>query len=368
MKTRSSNFELLRIIAIMLIIAGHLSSEGSVLEATLGFHHAFTLAVCSGARIAVNLFLMLGCWFMVDSKFSAKRILKLYCEVWFYSAAITLLLMLIKADTRISSMEMITSFLPFTFRTIWYASIYIMLLFLAPYLNAVFQMDQKRLRNLVVLLFVFVSVISTISGFMDTYLCALSWFVFIYFFMGYYKRFIYTTWKARKELFLGIGILMYLGAVSLRILDYYSDSGIISLAGKAAATWIVDYKSIPNFLCAFCIFHYFSKLEIKRSKAINTLAAGTFAAYIIHQLPAFRHVLWFDVYKTMAWTESPLFPLYYVGTVVSFFVIASLADSLRRAYLEKWWLHTKLVNAVAERVDRALLPEPLTSPQDCSRD
>ena len=352
LKTRSSNFELLRIIAILLIISGHLSSEGGVLEATTGFNHDFVLAVASGARIAVNLFLMLGCWFMVDSKFSTKRIIKLYSAVWIYSAFITVILIAAKQNTQISLVETIESFFFFFFRTIWYATIYIMLIIIAPAINKLFEIEERKLRILIIVLFIFISGFSTIAGFQDTYLCALSWFVFIYIFIGYYKLYLKDKWGGlRNTILLLLGVIMYCGAVILRIVVYHHNSGMLALVGKVIDTWVVDYKSVPSFLCSLLIFIFFARINIKRSKVINTLAAGTFGAYIIHQVPAFRHVLWYDIYNTMAWSNSKLLPFLYLGTVLSFFILAALIDLLRRNFVEKWWMNTKMVDSISQKGD-----------------
>lgn len=84
-KSRTSNFELFRIVSMFLIIAGHLTSEGGAFsDNTSGVTRDIVILMGSGARIAVNLFIMIGCWFMVDSEFSSKRILKLYSETWIH--------------------------------------------------------------------------------------------------------------------------------------------------------------------------------------------------------------------------------------------------------------------------------------------
>ena len=66
-KPRQSNFELLRLLSMLAIVAGHLFTEGHLIaHATPG-----TLLPClllgSGARVATNLFVLLGCWFLVGA-------------------------------------------------------------------------------------------------------------------------------------------------------------------------------------------------------------------------------------------------------------------------------------------------------------
>ena len=62
---RHSSIELLRILAMLMIVAGHFLCHQSGVAAA---HGGFTVSLFgSGARWACNLFLLVGCWFMVDA-------------------------------------------------------------------------------------------------------------------------------------------------------------------------------------------------------------------------------------------------------------------------------------------------------------
>lgn len=92
---RDSNWELLRILSMLAIVAGHFVGQTKSLEYVQGIDFIFALIFGSASRIAVALFLFLGTWYMVDAKFSAKRVLKLYGEYAFYSISISLLMLVI---------------------------------------------------------------------------------------------------------------------------------------------------------------------------------------------------------------------------------------------------------------------------------
>ena len=64
MKPRQSSIEFLRILAMLTIVAGHFLCQSGVAASYGGF--AVSL-FGSGARWACNLFLLVGCWFMVDA-------------------------------------------------------------------------------------------------------------------------------------------------------------------------------------------------------------------------------------------------------------------------------------------------------------
>ena len=90
---RDSSFELLRVVAIVLIIMGHFFSKGfGGYQINNRYNYLILFSLSNGARIAVNLFLMIGVWFMVDNEFKASRLLNLYGTVLGYSIVISSLL------------------------------------------------------------------------------------------------------------------------------------------------------------------------------------------------------------------------------------------------------------------------------------
>lgn len=128
---RDSNWELLRIISMLAIVAGHFVGQTKALENIQGIDFIFALFFGSASRIAVALFLFLGTWYMVDAKFSAKRILKLYGEYAFYSIIITLIMIPI---TDVSIKKIIMGLLPgIREGGLWFAHVYFYLLLVAPF-------------------------------------------------------------------------------------------------------------------------------------------------------------------------------------------------------------------------------------------
>lgn len=130
---RKSNIELLRIFAMLAIIAGHMAHQTEILMGTTGERLLFSYIVGSGHRIGVNLFLMIGTWFLVDSSFKAERIMKLYGQMAFYTIGISITILLLGLPH--TNVDIIRCFMPFTLRPVWFGSAYIALLLLIPFLN-----------------------------------------------------------------------------------------------------------------------------------------------------------------------------------------------------------------------------------------
>ena len=111
-KKRNSNIELLRIISMFFIVAGHfIAQSGNILYAFC-LNDYFLVFLGSAARIAVNIFLIIGVWFMVDSNFSVDRIIKLYIQVITYSWPITVAMLFFNREY-VSMKDFARGFLPF---------------------------------------------------------------------------------------------------------------------------------------------------------------------------------------------------------------------------------------------------------------
>ena len=88
---RQSNFELLRIVAMLMIVFHHfafhgeLSYEGAGLSAP---HLWYNLIIMDG-KTGVNIFVLISGYFLVnDKELSLKRLLKLWGEVSFYAVVL----------------------------------------------------------------------------------------------------------------------------------------------------------------------------------------------------------------------------------------------------------------------------------------
>lgn len=92
---RQSSFELLRLLAIIAVVLGHFIRQSGLADTATGANAIINTFLGSGGRISVNVFLLLGSWFMVDATFRLRRIVRLYLEVVFYSIPITLLMITI---------------------------------------------------------------------------------------------------------------------------------------------------------------------------------------------------------------------------------------------------------------------------------
>ena len=205
---RNSNIELLRILSMFAIIAGHFVGQSGTFEYSLCVNDYLLTLISSGCRIAVNVFLLIGVWYMVNAKFSAARLLKMYGQLYLYTSIFTIFALII--DYKEVPLKLIIyGFMPFIGRELWFASSYLCLLIFKPFLDLILQWDKKRLISFSILFFVFLSLLSTMLSEQQGFLCDTVWFASVYLVIGTIKKYPPKfNWKGIYSLILfGGGIL-----------------------------------------------------------------------------------------------------------------------------------------------------------------
>lgn len=97
--TRETNIELLRIVAMIMIILHHLAiylRNTKVPLTTTG--RCLTTSFFGLGKLGVNIFVLISGYFLINSKFKTKKVIKLWLQVVFYSVLIMIIIKL----TRIS--------------------------------------------------------------------------------------------------------------------------------------------------------------------------------------------------------------------------------------------------------------------------
>lgn len=351
---RQSNWELMRIISMLIIIAGHYCGQSGFLQYASNGEYWFASFFGSGARIAVNMFLLLGVWFMVDAKFRARRVIKLYLNTWIFTVPLTIIALLSSFHPAIK--YVVKGFIPFIGLGVWFVSGYLALLLLSPWLQKLLELPERTLRGLVFISFMLVCGWLTFWSFYrteDMWLDIISWFIFVYLFIGWYKQ--YGNLSLNKWLILGLGIGCYVLLVTVTAYSqlYEANSYIFKFIAKAGTAFLSDYKTFPNLLIAMCIFYFFQHLSLKTSRVINFLATGSLTAYVFHQTPAFINVLWFGIFRSDVVFSNYSYRILYLPTVVIMtYLLALLLETLRRRFLEEKMLNCRFAKFVEVKIDR----------------
>ena len=359
-KPRQSSFELLRLLSMLAIVAGHLFTEGHLIaHATPG-----TLLPClllgSGARVATNLFVLLGCWFLVGSTLPGapdfapgRRWWRLHFTVLCWAAPLTVAALATGAHPGLK--DALRGFLPFVGRPLWFASAWMSLLLLVPFLRHALALPARRLGALVAVGGLILVFNSTLADFREGYLTDTFWFVWAYLFLGWFR----LCAPARLQRVpaaaaLAAGLALY---AALVLPEWWARAHIASHPAAPAVhalaqRFLDDLKSAPNFLCAFALFLFFARIDLGSVRWINAAARPAFAVYVAHQTPAFWPVLWPRIVRTPEWWGQAWTPLAAIGATLAVYAAVALVETARLRLLEPRWTRTRAFAALARAVDR----------------
>ena len=191
---RQTGIELLRIVAMLMIVLMHfLSHSGNLLEPGT----PFSLSAATGTILenlclgAVNAYVFISGYYGSRRNYKPSKTVRFLCQIWFYSLLIPLVLMLFHQHTKFQEgiYGVIYYLFPIETEHYWFATSFLMLMLLSPFLNhAVKFLSHKKFQIALVGVFVLFSGIKSICpvafGF-DKYGYDLPWFVFVYLFAAY---------------------------------------------------------------------------------------------------------------------------------------------------------------------------------------
>lgn len=339
-KGRQSNFELLRIIAMLMIIGHHFAYHGLLKDAAgITLSSVWMQFIFMGGKIGVNLFVLISGYFMVNAKqLSVSKVLRVWIQVFLYSVLGYLIMvfyrLVITHDFAFDAQTLIHTLLPISFNQWWFASTYLVLFLFSPFLNMLIrQLDQRAYVRLLLIMFACWSVISTlIHG--DFQFNNLLWFVFLYCFAGYLRLYANKpiTHKTRFSL-LTTGCYLLIFVLKLAL-----------IAAQANVDWFDKYigrffymNMVPIFLISVMIFLMFRDMTLPRSGLINGVAALTFGVYLFHDNIQVRALLKRYVYCRIAADRLIIIP-YSVLAILVIFAVSAGVEFLRQKLLEKYYM------------------------------
>lgn len=355
-KERESSIELLKIIAVFLIVIAHVIQTLNTKEAftDLGFSDGFieltaTTDIKTFILIFIRLFGQLGnlifvvcsSYFLIDSKKdNKKKIIKLWCNTLIISILILGIFLFIGMD--ISKKTIIKQFFPILFANNWFIAVYIIFIAIIPYLNILINnLDKKQLFRISLVLFLVYYVISFIRPSFQAN--QLIYFITIYFMITYFKKYMSNFWEKKANCIR----VLFLGLVSFILLVIVTD--FLGLKFSFMKNTILYWNKMNNpflLLIAISLFYLFKKLKF-RSKFINTVSFLSLYIYLFHENVLIRQYsrvyIWHYLYETIGYK-------YLLTEIITFsivlFFVATISSYVYKITVEK------IVDRVIEKVEK----------------
>lgn len=325
-KERHSGMELLRIMAMALVVLTHtdfwaLGSPTSQMCATDMARAAYQYYMEFISIICVNCFVFISGWFSI--KPTVKGFANLVFQILFYNIVIYVIAALV-GYTSWGFGSFVTHLNVFVH---WFLAAYVALYLISPVLNLFIEHAGKRQAMVTVGAFVALDVL---MGWTQDYLhfnggYSLLHFMVIYLIARYIKVFGGKLFTLDKKWDAAIYLLITIVSPALLVASYYVAPGIWHYA--SLLFWYNNPLVIVMSVY-FCLF--FTKLSF-RSRMVNFVGASSFAVYLIHTDTLVRDWCITDYSRSNFFSHDLLhFTGAVVLLIVALFVVAVIADQVRQ--------------------------------------
>ena len=359
MKKRNSNFELMRIISMFLIVLWHVIIHGHTLDNSYNGHITILLKLIEFIIIIhVNSFVILSGYYQSKSKFRFSKLLSLIIQVIFYSSIIYLIgakLNIIEFNTN----AFINTLLPSTINDYWFIKAYIALYILSDIINLTINaMDQKTYKNVLTLLFILFSTLPFLTGqrFFDNNGSTFYNFIFLYMIGGYISK--YGIKKldsfSQKKYYLVLTFIF----LSMAILNFI----IIELCTRGINVNPIINDISYKILCtkltftppmvviqSICYLLVFKNLNLK-SKLINYISSCTFGIYLFHDNHCWirQNIYVFFKIDNGSFSSYSIFIKILIVAII-IFIIGVIIETLRKLIF-KLFLKIKPVEKLCKKI------------------
>lgn len=328
MKVRDSNFELLRIIAILMVLVLHanfFALEGPsvaqinnhTIESTI---RIFIQSVCV---IAVDVFVMISGWYGIRHSWTGLG--NLIFQTLYYGCLLFAISLFINSGESIligvRDIFLLSS-------SNWFIKAYLLLYLIAPMLNGfVENSTKKQLKYILIGFLTFQTLYGWIAASSTEYFCGgyspLSFFG-LYLLARYIRHYTpkWSQYSIKKDLFVILCII--LGEVIMCIVP----SMIFKNSNAVWGYNFYTYISPTTIIVSLYTIILFSKLNFE-NKSINRLALSSFAVYLVYVNPNALtpyKIFFFNLYQNHSYYE------YWVlvfGIVIILYLLVTLLDSGR---------------------------------------
>ncbi len=265
---RNSSFDFLRCLCMYFVVLIHAFGHSGILDSLESGTPLFYLShlTISLIRVAVPVFVLITGYFGI--RLTAKKWINMELKLYLYSAIAFVIAFILRRGFDFTLMELLKTALPFSYKSWWFATMYLALMLLSPFINRFLEAcSQKELLGLIIVCFVLFNVIGSFSmdpiDNLNGY--SITNFVLLYATGRYIRKYGLLN-RLNKYHWLALyGIFSILIFVSYLVYGNYKFG---------------TYNSIFLFVSALSLFMFVSKLNMN-APVFSKIAPYTFAVYLI---------------------------------------------------------------------------------------
>lgn len=325
-KKRESSIELLRIIAMFMIVAYHAATnsilyDNSILELGSFQNRLSIAALFPFGRIGVMLFFMITGYFLCGK--TKRNCLGVIIKTCFYALFTVVIFLILKILIKLpihnygGGRTALQFFIPISSGVIWFTTSYIFLMLLLPIVNGF--LNKLNFKGFIIFLCLFNFIPFGLGNLLGVTYSRMYEALFFYSCGVFYKNFFLNPPKKILSLF--SALIFYFSAFGLSYIYI-----LLLLKSSRFAMFVpffIDCICVP--MICFGVFAIFISLKIGNISIINTIASTTLAVYLIHG-SVFQMVLWENIFQVKEVYQESYFPIAILGMAGIVFIVSSLID------------------------------------------
>lgn len=357
---RKLNFELLRIIAMFMVVILHYLEHTEILSnlsfGSFQFYTAWSME--SFSIVAVNIYVLISGYFLVKSKFKIKKFLSIWLKMLVYSWGIFGLLHFLGLF-KFTTEQILTSIFPLILSEYWFIIAYLLLYLVHPLLNKIIKLINKnQMSVLVMLILIFFStygMLPTSKVLGVNYGYSFIWFVALYFIAAYIRLYYKKENIKKTYCFWGYLVCVFALILTKKIYIEYNNS-VLHYIGSFFS---YAYNSFFVVIGSISLFLYFTQVEIKNKiliKIIKFFSPLTLGIYLIHEQIGLRRFLWdkISMYINIQYISPKLFVFKSMFVVFAVFISCALIDWICSKLFQKIE-NTNYFKVVCSKIEMCLL-------------
>lgn len=327
MNTRNIGLDLLRLLAMFMVVLIHVNNFGGLLQNkffSVDFLPIYLFE--SLGVVAVNCFVLISGFFLIKQEFRLKKLIALIVEILFYSYLCFIIALIIKFPIVVKMF--IKSLFPITFSAYWFVSCYIMLYILFPFINKfIYSLSLKQKHIFAVITLFLFCIWTFIPAINSKATCGgytILWLSILYYW-GAYIRLVFIDINNQENF---VKLRTFLGYIFCSLITL-GLSVLLNIMGKTI-WYALDYNKMFVFLASICLFLFMYKLNIKNvyiKKLIAFFAPASFGIYLISS-----NMFFVKYQKTILdkefFIQSFNMPLMVLICAICIFIVCLLISSL----------------------------------------
>ena len=319
---RKSNFELLRVISILMVLGLHYNLETMggafkyLIEGEVNYY--FSLFIETACIVSVNCFILITGYFMCNrERINIRKVIDLITLVGFYNIGIYIVTILI-GGYKFNIIDFITQLL----QPKWFIIVYIALYLLLPYINKVINnISRKEFNILIIISKVLFSIWPSFAFNINNTPTndrgyGIIHFILIYLIGAYIRK--YDILNKQKYQYFFRYILLI----------------VITFLISTFSRRVWDYNFIINIISSIMLFGMFKNIKIE-SKIINYISPFTLSVFIIHTDNIFIKYIWVNTIDVLKWCNGNWYIIHLLLSIIGVYIVCILIDIVRTFIFNK---------------------------------